>query len=317
VLVLVADDDASCRLVAKAIVERLGHECLVVGDGEQAWQSIQDRVVDVLITDWMMPGVDGPELCRRVRGAENRGYTYIILATSLTERDHVVEGMESGADDFLTKPLDGFDVETRLIAAARVTALHHQLTEFRTELERLNDELAALARTDPLTRLGNRLRLHEDLRAVHEHARRHRSPYALAVCDLDHFKRYNDGYGHLEGDDALRRVAATLAENCRDSDRAYRYGGEEFVIVFADEGLTGASSAAERLRRAVEVLAIPAPADEGGILTISVGVASWDPGRPDPVDVVLRQADEALYTAKDDGRNRVVAETRVPTAVPR
>ena len=212
--VLVADDDATSRLVLQATVEQLGHECVVATDGSDAWDAFEQAPTDVLITDWMMPGLDGPELCRRVRQRADDGYTYIILATSLERHEHVLEGMEAGADDYLTKPIDPFDLQTRLIAAQRVTELHKQVAQFHSELARLNVELARQARTDPLTGLGNRLRLHEDLRSA---PRTRRSglgaAYCVALCDLDDFKRYNDTYGHLAGDEALRRVARRCSPN--------------------------------------------------------------------------------------------------------
>jgi len=319
--ILVADDDTSCRLVVKAVVERLGHECIAVNDGARAWEALQADPIDVLITDWMMPGLDGPELCRRVRGSDAHGYTYVILATSLTDRDDVIAGMEAGADDYLTKPLDPFDVQTRLIAATRVTALHRQIVEFRTELENLNIKFAEQARTDPLTQLANRLRLHEDLEAVQQRARRGVRPYAIAICDLDHFKNFNDSNGHLAGDDALRRVATAIATGCRGNDRAYRYGGEEFVIVFEDEGLAGAIIAADRLRRGVEVLGIPQPGTgsngSSGVMTISVGLAAWEPASDLSPEGVLDLADAALYDAKARGRNQVATPTLNEVAEPR
>jgi len=304
-LVLVADDDTSCRLVARAAVERLGHECLAAEDGEKAWELLTERAVDVLVTDWMMPGLDGPELCRRVRSSDEHGYTYIIIATGRSERDDIIAGMQAGADDFLTKPLDPFDVQTRLIAATRVTALHRQIAEFRDELERLNAALGVQARTDPLTRLGNRLRLHEELEAAHARARRYRRPYSVAICDIDFFKKYNDTHGHLQGDEVLRRVAASIAGQCRTNERAYRYGGEEFIIIYGEEALAGATVAGERLRSAVEELAIP-QGNEPAVVTISVGIATWDPANARDADMVLKEADAALYEAKDAGRNRVI-----------
>ncbi len=305
-LVLVADDDTSCRLVARAAVQQLGHECLAAEDGQQAWDLLTERAVDVLITDWMMPGLDGPELCRRVRSADDQGYTYIVIATARSERDDIIAGMQAGADDFLSKPLDPFDVRTRLIAAARVTALHRQIADFRDELERLNAVLGIQARTDALTRLGNRLRLHEDLEAAHARARRYGRPYSVAICDIDFFKTYNDTNGHLHGDDVLRQVAAAIAGQCRANERAYRYGGEEFVIIYGDEAPGGATVAGERLRVAVEGLAIPQAGDESSVVTISVGVAAWDPANERDADMVLKEADAALYEAKEAGRNRVI-----------
>jgi len=305
VLVLVADDDTTCRVVAKAAVERLGHECVTAEDGAKAWEMLKERAVDVLVTDWLMPGLDGPELCRLVRGSSERGYTYIIIATSLGERDHIIEGMEAGADDYLRKPLDPFDLGTRLIAATRVTALHQQIVEFRDELERLNAAVGVQARTDPLTQLGNRLRLHEDLEAAHHRACRYHRPYSIALCDIDFFKTYNDTNGHLQGDEALRQVADAIAHQCRANERAYRYGGEEFVIVYGDEGLAGATVAGERLRRAVEALAIPYGGKVPAVMTISVGIATWDQAVERDAGAVLEEADAALYEAKEHGRNRV------------
>jgi two-component system chemotaxis response regulator CheY len=316
--VLVADDETTSRLLIQAVVQRLGHECLVAPDGDRAWTLLQRAHVDVLITDWMMPGLDGPELCRRIRSAHTHNYTYIILATVLGERGDIVVGMEAGADDYLIKPLDPFDVQSRLIAAERVTALHRQLTEARAQLEHLNGELAEQARTDPLTQLGNRLRLREDLHMLHARAERHGRAYSIAMFDLDAFKLYNDTYGHPQGDTALRRIAALLATDLRAQDAAYRYGGEEFIVVLADESLSDAVKATDRLRIAVENLAIPHGRNNPpGILTISAGVAAFTPHSSVTADTVLEEADRALYVAKQQGRNRVAAPqpARVPSKI--
>ncbi len=306
--VLVADDEATTRLVVRAAVQKLGHECLVAEDGDRAWALLQASPVDVLLTDWMMPGVDGPELCRRIRAHPADRYTYIILATSMSERDDILSGMQAGADDYLIKPLDPFAVQTRLIAAERVTALHQQLASFRMQLEGLNDELAGQARTDALTHLGNRRRLQEDLAKVHAGARRHHRPYSIAMCDLDHFKNFNDAYGHGPGDNALQQVAAVLHADPRTEDSAYRYGGEEFVILFTDEHLPGALAATERVRAAVQALGIPHAGNAPpGIMTISAGVATFEPEADLDANVILERADQALYVAKQQGRNLVVA----------
>jgi len=315
--VLVADDESTTRLVVKAVVQKLGHECLIAVDGDRAWTLLQETAVDVLITDWMMPGLDGPELCRRLRARTADSYTYIILATVLAERHDVLAGMQAGADDYLIKPLDPFDVQTRLVAAERVTGLHRDLTDARAEQQRLNRELAGQARTDPLTQLGNRLRLREDLERIHARARRHEQSYSIAMCDLDHFKLYNDTYGHPQGDIALQQVAAILVSDLRTTDAAYRYGGEEFVIIYADEDLPAAINSTERLRAAVEALAIPHRGNlPPGILTISAGVATYTPRSDIDANAVIEQADRALYTAKQHGRNRITAPTR-PTGTSR
>ena len=309
--VLVADDEPTSRLLARRAIERLSHECEVAADGLIAWDMLQTGDFDVLITDWMMPGLDGPELCRRVRASKRDSYTYILLATSLSADTDVILGMEAGADDYLVKPVDPFALQTRLIAAQRVTELHHALGRAKLEL-------AKLARTDPLTQLSNRLRLHEDLVAVHERARRSRRSFSVALCDLDGFKSYNDTYGHLEGDEALRRVGQVIANQVRAGDGAYRYGGEEFLILLPDATAELALVGMERLRLAIEDLAIPhASRRPPGVITMSIGIAGWHPETDETPAQVLEAADTALYAAKQHGRNRVVAPGRHVPEFPR
>ena len=154
--VLVADDDPTSRLLLKSMVSKLGHDCLVAEDGSTAWDRLSSGGIDVLLTDWLMPGLDGPELCRRVRGAGSGNYIYIVLTTGLDHQEHVLEGMSAGADDYLIKPVDSFAVQTRLIAAERVTELHGKLAQAQEQLERANVELLELSLTDELTGLGNR-----------------------------------------------------------------------------------------------------------------------------------------------------------------
>jgi diguanylate cyclase (GGDEF)-like protein len=288
--------------VLRAVVERLGHACRLASDGDEAWQLFQEERPDVLITDWMMPGLNGPDLCRRVRLHEGDAYTYVILATALGEHENVLEGMEAGADDYLTKPISPFDVRARLVAAKRVTELHK-------ELDRLHTALEAQARTDALTGLGNRLRLHEDLEAMHDRAVRYGQAYCVAICDIDDFKQFNDTYGHQAGDDALRKIGAVLNETSRSGDCAYRYGGEEFLIVLAAQTLPQAVVAMERIRHAVEALAIPHRASRAAeVVTISVGVSAWVHEHLDTPSAVLSRADHALYESKAAGRNRVTGD---------
>ena len=299
--VLVADDDATSRLMLEAAIDDLGHHCMVAADGDQAWKLFVDASPDVLIADRMMPGLDGLELCRRVRAHSAATYTYVILATSLGGREDVLDGMEAGADDYLTKPLDPFDLETRLVAARRDTALHAQLAEYRAELNRL-------ASTDPQTGLSNRRSLEADLATLDARSRRYRRAYCVVMCDLDHFKAYNDRLGHPEGDEALRAVGAILGEQVREGDSAYRYGGEEFLLLLPEQTLESGALAAERVRRAVEGLGIAHPAaSPDAVVTISVGVAAFAPGDETSGAAVVAAADAALYRAKKSGRNRVVA----------
>lgn len=296
--VLVADDDLISRLMLESAVTGLGHDCVVATDGDEAWQLFGETRPDVLITDWMMPGLDGPELCRRVRAGEPTTYTYIVIVTGLSDRQHVLDGMGAGADDYLAKPIDPFDLETRLIAASRVTSLHRELAESQAELARA-------AVTDALTQLRNRRTMVEDLNSLHARAARSGSGYSLALCDVDFFKLYNDTMGHQAGDEVLRAVAAALAGHVRAGDTVYRFGGEEFLVVLPDQSLPGVMEAAERLRQGVKDLSLPHPrGTTDGIVTVSIGIASWAGVGSSPEDV-LAAADAALYEAKAAGRDRV------------
>ncbi len=298
--ILVADDDLGSRLVAKSAVEALGHECVTAVDGDEAWRMFCDDGPEVLVTDREMPGLNGVQLCRAIRSAAVDNYTYIILVTSAGDDGDVLSGMEAGADDYLTKPLDPFALQSRLLAARRVTSLHAELARYRTDL-------AELARTDPLTKLRNRLTLATDLELLHSRSARYQRAYSLALFDIDGFKSFNDRYGHQAGDQALRGVALALDRHARLGDAVYRYGGEEFLIVLPEQAPAQAMGVVDRLRRAVESLGIGHADSAGGILTVSAGVASYVTGRDISADELLKEADLALYHAKATGRNRVVA----------
>lgn len=306
--VLIAEDDAISRMILRRAVEKFGHECLVAEDGERAWELFQSTPeVDVIISDWMMPGIDGPEFCRRVRELNDGWYTFFIFLTALEDKEHLLEGMQAGADDYLAKPLDREQLQVRLIAASRVNSLHRQLNEQKMKLENLNRALFATSRRDPLTRLGNRLRLREDLATLSAKAERYGHSYCAILCDIDCFKAYNDHYGHLAGDGVLEKVAGVITRNLRTGDSAYRYGGEEFLVILPEQSLESASIAAERLRRDIEDLAITHEAKTPpGVVTISLGLAVLQPGEKKPAETLLKEADAALYKAKEVGRNRVV-----------
>jgi diguanylate cyclase (GGDEF)-like protein len=298
--ILIADDEPTARLLVSSAVARLGHEPTLGSDGDEAWRLFQEHAPDVVITDWQMPGVDGTELARRIRDARSDAYTYILVLTGSADERAAREAMEAGADDVIAKPLDTADLERKLIAAARVTNLHRQLH--------------ADARHDPLTGIGNRLRLSEDLDAMSARVERYGHAYCVAMLDVDRFKAYNDAEGHLHGDDVLRHVAHALRDAVRGGDAVYRYGGEEFVVLLPEQTLESASAAAERLRAAIEALAIPHPA--GGPVTVSAGVSGLGDGSSSPEDL-FATADEALYAAKTAGRNRVETKRIEPDAAER
>ncbi|WP_311213847.1 MULTISPECIES: diguanylate cyclase [unclassified Arthrobacter] len=293
--VLIADDDQISRMITKAAVEQSGHECIVAVDGDSAWQLYQAHSPEAVVTDLMMPGLNGLDLCRAIRSSEEDTYTYIILVTSHGSRKDVLAGMEAGADDYVTKPLDPFSLHIRLLAAQRITSLHADLARYRSAL-------TEQARTDPLTKLHNRLKLTEDLGLLHS---RENHDYCLAMVDVDNFKSYNDIYGHQAGDAALVAIATTLAREVRKADAVYRFGGEEFLLVLQDQSPATAAAVMERVRSAVHDLLIEHSGDPDGFLTISAGVSAFTDGHRAGSEQLLREADLALYAAKASGRNRV------------
>ena len=310
--ILVADDDASSRLITTVALRSLGHECHTVSDGAQAWEAFQSRQPDVVISDWMMPGLTGIELCRDIRCDTADHYPYFIMVSGQGDLDQILEGMRAGADDYLVKPLDPADLQTRLVAAARVTSLHRQLAAQRIELERLNCDLADVARRDPLTGLGNRRALEEDLALLEARVSRYGHTYGVALLDIDYFKSYNDNHGHQAGDEVLRAVAAELRDQARSGDALYRYGGEEFLCIFPEQSLATATQAVQRMRLGVAQLAIEHVDNPPGVLTLSAGVAQLDSRHSRSMSEVLKAADEALYRAKDLGRNRVEQVVTLP-----
>jgi two-component system chemotaxis response regulator CheY len=256
----------------------------------------------------MMPGIEGPELCRRARDelGDDR-YIYIVVITVLGHQEKVLDGMGAGADDYLIKPIDPFAVRTRLVAAERVTALHGRLVESQAQLKRANRELLSLSLTDTLTGLGNRRRMEEDLTRTHARAIRVGRSYGMMLLDIDHFKFYNDHYGHQAGDEALRQLALCLGETVREDESIYRYGGEEFLVLMPDCSERDAAVAGERIRRAVSDMAVPHDSRPmpPPVVTLSAGISCWSPGSTLTVPDLLHRADDALFEAKSAGRNRV------------
>jgi diguanylate cyclase (GGDEF)-like protein len=303
--ILVVDDDASSRLITQATLRSLGHECLAFEAGAAAWDAFQSDLGDVVISDWIMPGLTGLELCQKIRAHPLGDSTYFIMATGQGTPEDVLEGMNAGADDYLVKPLDSGDLKARLIAAARFTALHQKLSQARSTLEAANLKLTVVASRDPLTGLGNRRALEENVGLLEARAGRYGHRYCMALIDIDRFKSYNDTYGHQAGDQVLRSVAAQLKAHIRRGDSLYRFGGDELLCIFPEQSLSSANVAVQRMRSAVEGLSIAHAANDGGVVTCSAGLAVLESGQLGSAHEVLREADKALYRAKELGRNRV------------
>jgi two-component system, cell cycle response regulator len=310
VRILIAEDDTTSRLVLEAALAGLGHEVIAATDGEQAWQMFQSEKVEAIISDREMPGLNGVDLCRRVRGSDGGKYIYFIFLTSVNDKVGAAEGIRAGADDYLMKPLNRHELEARLMVASRITELYRELANQQVELKRLNSQLFRQARIDGLTQVGNRLKMREDLNVLVARVAEREERFCAVMCDVDHFKLYNDEYGHLQGDEVLKKVAETLIQGCRPNDEVYRYGGEEFLLVMPEQSIEAACAAAERHRARIEQLAIPNIGSPATIVTISAGVAAMATTRPS-IKAWLEVADGALYRAKQLGRNRVVVAAGV------
>jgi diguanylate cyclase (GGDEF)-like protein len=304
--ILVADDDRVTVLKLQRSLEKLGYAVTVAHDGAEAWQHVCENKVSVLISDWMMPEVDGLELCRRIRARYTTSYTYVILLTARDSRDDRLEGLDAGADDFLCKPPDTGELIARLNGARRILKMHDQLqshaaqlAELHAALELQNALLAERAATDGLTGLCNRQQFDDSLRSALSFAVRHAKPLSLILLDVDHFKTYNDAFGHLAGDDVLCGLADTLRSVARTHDVVARYGGEEFAVILPATEMPGAWAAAERLRVAIEGRIWPYRS-----VTASFGVTTTCSPFIEPARLIA-EADRALYHSKSSGRNRV------------
>lgn len=297
--ILVADDEPISRHLLERFLRKWQYEVLVACDGSEAWQALErEDAPRLVILDWVMPGMDGAEICRKVRQQTDRPYTYILLLTGKSKKQDLVEGLEAGADDYLPKPFDKEELRVRLRAGRRILELQEQLIAGR-EGQKFQ------ATHDALTGLWNRAGILEILEKEVARARRQSSPLSIVLADLDHFKRINDTYGHLAGDAVLREAAQRMRASVRSYDSVGRYGGEEFLIA-----LPGSSTVnqAERIRASVGANPVDTP--EAPItVTLSLGVAVWQEDGKATVDTLLRPADAALYRAKKAGRNRVELAT--------
>jgi diguanylate cyclase (GGDEF)-like protein len=297
VKILAAEDNPVFQTMLRGILTKWGYEVVVARDGNEALLALESEEAPRLaILDWMMPGIDGVDVCRRVRSLGREPYIYILLLTARTESEDLVEGIDAGADDYLTKPFNAAELRARLRAGERILNLQTQLLEAR---EALRQE----ATHDSLTGLLNRRAILGLLELELERAKRNNLALATLMVDLDHFKQVNDRYGHVSGDEVLREATRRMAVSVRRYDSVGRYGGEEFLVVLPGCDGEGAAAQAERLRQAMEVQ--PFVVGEHSIdMTCSVGIAWHAGGKPCNTDVLIREADAGLYAAKQQGRNR-------------
>jgi diguanylate cyclase (GGDEF)-like protein len=298
--VLAAEDNPVFQSMLKTMLTKWGYQAVIARSGTEAWRVLESEDAPRLaVLDWMMPGMDGVEICRRIRSANREPYIYILLLTARTESEDLIEGMDAGADDYLTKPFNAHELRVRLHAGRRILDLQEELLKAR---EALRDQ----ATHDGLTGLLNRTTILETLDDELARGARACQPVSVLMVDLDRFKAINDTHGHLAGDAVLREAARRLKSAARRYDSVGRYGGEEFLIVVPGCDAADAALQAERMREAIggtpfATTSRPVP------VTASLGVACSTHCVP---EFLVREADDALYEAKANGRNQVVARGR-------
>jgi two-component system cell cycle response regulator len=303
VKILVAEDDRATRLLLTRALAGWGYEVVAASDGEEAWEALSRERMRMLVSDWEMPRLEGPALCRRIREG-SMPYVYALLLTTHKEPARLVEGLDAGADDFIAKPFNPAELRARLGVGRRILGLQDDLAAKFEELQRANAQLARIAGTDPLMNIGNRRSFEEAIARVSKRAAGEGRDYGVLMVDVDHFKKVNDRYGHAMGDRVLSAVATALSSAKGQADEVFRYGGEEIVLVSPEQTPDGLRALGERLRAAIAAVRIEHIGDCAIGVTASFGGALADRGEVQ-WETVVEHADRALYGSKETGRDRV------------
>jgi diguanylate cyclase (GGDEF)-like protein len=295
--ILIAEDDPVSRRLLEVFLARWGYQVAVAASGTEALD-ILDRTdaPRLAVLDWMMPGLEGVQVCRKIRERKDRPYIYILLLSARTQKEDLLLGLESGADDYLSKPFDAQELRARLHVGQRILQLQDGLMA-------ASAELLFRATHDSLTGIANRDVILDALRRERSRQQRDGGSFGIVLLDVDHFKTVNDTYGHLSGDTVLQEVVRRVSSTVRSYDTVGRYGGEEFLIVAPSSGAEGVLRLSERIRLAIEEKSISTDAGEISV-TVSLGLAVSSESSPLDAKALLTTADEALYRAKAEGRNR-------------
>lgn len=304
--ILVVDDDSSVRAQLAALLDTAGHRAIEAHNATWALELFERHQPDLVLLDVVMPIHDGYWLARQLRERETGKWTPIIFLSGRDHDEDLARGIEAGGDDYLVKPISATVLAAKVRAMRRLMTMQSRLLELSEQLRVSNQHLQHLSEHDPLTRLLNRRGFDERLSSALAMARRNHSPLTLMLCDLDHFKAYNDSIGHTAGDDCLRQVGELIRQMCRrPGDQAARYGGEEFALILPDTPKSGAMTLARAMQRVFEVAGIPHPASPiARHVTLSGGITTCVPDAQTTLEGMLMRADEALYVAKAKGRKR-------------
>ena len=300
--ILLADDEPIARTMLEHWLTGWGYEVITVRDGEAALNALAaDPTLRLAIVDWVMPKVDGIEVCRHIRSGAPEPYVYVVLLTAKDDKADIIQGLDAGADDYLVKPCNPLELKVRLRAGKRVIELQEQLVSAR-------ETLRIEAMHDSLTMLLNRGATLEQLDRELLRAARRMTPVTVFMADLDHFKAINDTFGHATGDIVLREAARRLKIGVRAYDSVGRLGGEEFIAVLPECEAKVGHQVAQRLCRLVSEEPVVTPGGKVPV-TVSIGVASSDQFAGATAEALLRAADSALYQAKHSGRARAILAT--------
>lgn len=306
--VLIVDDSAIIREAISAAIVSMGLEPMLAETGEQALELFLASPPKVVLLDVMLPGIDGYETARRMRARLPDTWVPILFLSSNEDDQDLERAIESGGDDYLTKPVSPVVLSAKIRALQRLEKMHQRLVELSAQLTATNQRLETLSQQDGLTGIANRRAFDHRLAMHFAHAARKHEPLSLVLCDVDHFKPFNDCYGHLAGDECLRQIASVLARHAkRATDLAARYGGEEFAVILPDTPAEGARKVVGAMRDELASLAIVHErSDCAKVVTLSGGLATYDPERDKLATDLVARADQALYRAKSLGRNRVL-----------
>jgi diguanylate cyclase (GGDEF)-like protein len=300
--VVVVDDDAAIRRLVRLFLTRSGYEVVEFTTGGEARTELTRSQWDLAILDRRLPDLDGVVLCHELKSNPEFRNRYIIMLTGEDDDQAKVEGLDLGADDYITKPFQHSELLARIRAGKRIVDLQKELLESNKRLE-------LLSITDGLTKLYNHRHFQDEMARAFEESQRYQRPLSLAIIDIDFFKKINDTYGHAIGDEVLKYIAALFRDSIRSTDLAARYGGEEFAVMMPETELNEAIAFAEKIRTLVEQAVINTATDEIRA-TVSIGVSSVPFSRISSAKGMVVAADKALYRAKKNGRNQVKAEMR-------
>ncbi|RME39614.1 MAG: diguanylate cyclase, partial [Planctomycetota bacterium] len=307
--ILIVDDNPTNVVILERALQQAGYDTLAAGSSEELFTHLQEQLPDLILLDLMLPGTDGIEICRMLRERPDTSVIPVIFVTAVADTDRISEAFQAGGCDYITKPFRIDEIVARVGVHLRILEEKRRLLEekrkMETRAERLrtiNQKLSEQARTDPLTGVLSRRAWEEAAQAEHENATLRGEAYAILMLDVDHFKAYNDAYGHPAGDRCLQHAVEAIVQSLRDVDIVGRYGGEEFVILIPATSMSTALHIAERIRMSVWNLNIRHTKSPLGRVTVSIGVA---PSDSRPLPDVVQEADDALYRAKRCGRNIV------------